>query len=184
MHSPHKSCVSIYPVAIFYFNLHWIPSWEQGPNELTIWLLQYSLISTTPSGFLPGCHSIYSAFLPSQPSPSPLSLPSPGPAVTSLALRLLLHTPSFQWPGLSTCQSGLPTATITIPPPPLADISWHTGGQRAEAAHSLLSIAPFLHLTLSPPFCLSSSLFYSSIFAPQYVAASKFCALLFYHFSH
>lgn len=84
----------------------------------------------------------------------PTNLHSPGPAVILLQLCLLPapppppnNPPLSQWPGLSGCQSGLPTAAITIPPPTHPDISWHTKGQRAEALHSLLQL---LHLFISP----------------------------------
>lgn len=51
-----------------------------------------------------------------------LSLLSPGAAIILLWLHLALHPPLHplalpsQRPGLSECQSGLPTAAITIPP--------------------------------------------------------------------
>ena len=136
----------------------------------------------------------------------PPNLPSPGPAVISLPLCLLLHTHTHTqtdtqtdthallrslslslWPGLSGCQSGLPTAAITIPPPTYPDISRHTRGQSAEAPHSLPAIAPSLHLALSllsglgvfifPPVSLHNTslpllpslcFFYQHIFLPPF----------------
>lgn len=94
-----------------------------------------------------------------------LSISSPGPAVTFLPLHLppppssILPLPlPSQRPGLSGCQSGLPTAAITIPPPTHPDISWHTRGQRAQAPHSFLQL---LHLFILPflPFLPSVLLF-------------------------
>lgn len=50
--------------------------------------------------------------------------------------------PPAQQPGLSGCQSGLPTAAITIPPPTCPDISWHTGGQKAQEPLFFLRLLP------------------------------------------
>lgn len=59
-----------------------------------------------------------------QPSSQPASQPA------SLHLRGRL--------AFSRCQSVLPTAAITIPPPTRPDISWHSGGQNGTGASILL----------------------------------------------
>lgn len=67
-------------------------------------------------------------------------------SISSSILPFLLPS---QWSGLSECQSGLPTAAITIPPPTRPDISRHVGESKGAISLQLPHFITHLSLFLS-----------------------------------
>lgn len=90
---------------------------------------------------------------------SPFYLCILSPKQLSLFYRSI-YSPIFPFPppsqrsGLSGCQSALPTAAITIPPPTHPDIFWHTSEHREERHLTHSFICSFTHML----FCVAMTI--------------------------